>query len=139
MFMERAGASFITVRYSIAKAMGLVSTLHRNSDTRRAALASLCDTSEPEGSGHSDNVPVLNQTCRKRSVLIDRERFIQARHSCLEPVRSVGKVSVGELSLSGGPECLSLQDVILTDATKTEKSIEQRYLASKFQARTRIS
>ena len=31
--------------------------------------------------------------------MIDRERFTQARHSCLEPVRPVGKVPVGELSL----------------------------------------
>ena len=59
--------------------------------------------------------------------MIDRERFTQARHSCLEPVRSVGKVPVGELSLSGRPECLSLQDAILTDAITIGKSRGQRY------------
>ena len=59
--------------------------------------------------------------------MIDRERFTQARHSCLEPVRSVGKVPVGELSLSGLPECLSLRDPILTDGAKTGKRIDQRY------------
>ena len=53
--------------------------------------------------------------------MIDRERFTQARYSCLEPVRSVGNVPVGELSLSGKPECLSLQDPILTDQEKTGK------------------
>jgi hypothetical protein len=58
--------------------------------------------------------------------MIDRERFTQARHSCLEHVRSGGFVPVGELSLSDGPECLSLQDAILTDATTIGKSISQR-------------
>ncbi len=60
--------------------------------------------------------------------MIDRERFIQARHFCLEPVRSVGKMPIGELSLSGKPECLSLQGVILTDGAKTGKRIVQKYL-----------
>jgi hypothetical protein len=59
--------------------------------------------------------------------MIDRERFTQARHSCLEPVRSVGNVPVGELSLSGKPECLSLRDAILTDEAKTGKRIDQMY------------
>jgi len=53
--------------------------------------------------------------------LIDRERFTQARHSCLEPDRSVEKEPVGEPSLSGEPECLSLQESILTDQEKTGK------------------
>ena len=59
--------------------------------------------------------------------MIDRERFTQARHSCLEPDRSVGKVPVGELSLSGKPECLSLRDPILTDVAKTGKRRDQWY------------
>jgi hypothetical protein len=59
--------------------------------------------------------------------MIDRECFTQARYSCLEPSHSVGKEPVGELSLSGGPECLSLQDRILTDVAKTGKGREQRY------------
>src|SRR5258708_19566328 len=53
--------------------------------------------------------------------MIDRERFTQARYSCLEPVRSVGKEPVGELSLSSEPECLSLQESILTDQSKPGK------------------
>jgi hypothetical protein len=61
------------------------------------------------------------------SVMIDRERFTQARHSRLEPLRSGGFEPVGELSLSGEPECLSLRDVILTDVAKTGKRIVQRY------------
>lgn len=59
--------------------------------------------------------------------MIDRERFTQARHSCLEPDRSVGKELVDELSLSGEPECLSLQDSILIDQLKTGKRIGERY------------
>jgi hypothetical protein len=65
--------------------------------------------------------------------MIDRERFTQARYSCLEPVRSVGNVPVGELSLSGEPECLSLQGTILTDATKTGKRIGKKYLCAEAQ------
>ena len=59
--------------------------------------------------------------------MIGRERFTQARYSCLEPIRSVGKVPVGELSFSGGPECLSLRNTILTDVAKAGKRIDQRY------------
>ncbi len=59
--------------------------------------------------------------------MIDRERFTQARHSCLEPVRSVGKEPVGELSLSSEEECLSLQDPILPEVQKTGKRIGERY------------
>ncbi len=59
--------------------------------------------------------------------MIDRERFTQARHSCLEPVRSVGNVLVGEPSLSSEPECLSLRNPILTDGAKTGKRRDQRY------------
>jgi len=59
--------------------------------------------------------------------MIDRERFTQARYSCLEPVRSVGKEPIGELSLSGEPECLSLQDPILPDLEKTGKRMGERY------------
>ena len=40
--------------------------------------------------------------------MIDRERFTQARFSCLEPVRSIGKVGQGERSFSPVGECLSL-------------------------------
>lgn len=58
--------------------------------------------------------------------MIDRERFTQARYSCLEPVRSIGNVLAGELSLSGEPECLSLQDHILPDITPIGKGIGQK-------------
>src|SRR6266566_8012828 len=50
-----------------AKARGLVSKLHRNSEylRRRSALASALDTS-----GAIDKCPVLAQSCRARSVRI---------------------------------------------------------------------
>jgi hypothetical protein len=51
--------------------------------------------------------------------MLDRERFTQARHSCLEPDRSVGKVPVGEPSLSTEAECLSLQVSILPEEQKS--------------------
>ncbi len=50
--------------------------------------------------------------------MIDRERFTHTRHSCVEPVRSVVKVPVGEPSLSAGAECLSLQRTVLIVAQK---------------------
>jgi hypothetical protein len=53
--------------------------------------------------------------------MIDRERFTCIRHSCTEPDRSVGKEPVGELSLSGEPECLSLHDPILYSSAKKQK------------------
>jgi len=76
--------------------------------------------------GHSDKVPVQSYrgrraACKEGTLLIDRERFTQARYSCLEPDRSVGKEPIGELSLSGEPECLSLQQSILPDQEKTGK------------------
>jgi hypothetical protein len=42
-------------------------------------------------------------------------------YSCLEPVRSVGNVPAGEPSLSGEPECLSLQDTISNRCNKNQK------------------
>jgi len=88
---------------------GLVSTLHLNSDT----LADAASVSTRDTSRNHDNVPVLahrgRTKCRARSVAIDRERFTPARHSCREPAPFSWKGSdVGELSLSGEPECLSL-------------------------------
>ena len=59
--------------------------------------------------------------------MIDRECFTHARYSCIEPSHSVGKESVGELSLSSQEECLSLQEPILTDQLKVAKRIGQRY------------
>ena len=65
--------------------------------------------------------PSSIRLAERGTLLIDRERFTQARHSCLEPDRSVEKEPVGEPSLSGEPECLSLQESILTDQEKTGK------------------
>jgi hypothetical protein len=85
----------------------LVSVLHRNSGIPcgTPALASRHDTS---GKGfpstrHSDKVPVSTHrgrtTCTYRALSLNRERFTQARTSCLEPDRSVGKLPVGKPSL----------------------------------------
>src|SRR5258708_24643134 len=99
----------------------LVSVLHRNSMHQRActALISTHDTSESEDSGASDNGPVLAQHAEQEAFTLDRERFTQTRRSCLEPDRSVGKVPVGEPSLSGEPECLSLHSTILAQEEKS--------------------
>src|SRR5260370_25734927 len=99
----------------------LVSVLHRTSVQHRActALISTHDTSESEDSGASDNGPVLAQHAEQEAFLIDRERFTQARRSCLEPDRSVGKEPVGEPSLSSEEECLSLHDSILSHEEKS--------------------
>jgi hypothetical protein len=67
--------------------------------------------------------------------MLDRERFTQARHSCLEPDRSVGKVPVGEPSLSGEPECLSLHSIILAQEEKAEMATQP----PKPQRRTQLS
>jgi len=59
----------------------VASRLHRNSvgSCELTALASQSDAS-----GHIDKVPVLAQHAGQ-GALFDRERFTQARHSCLEP------------------------------------------------------
>jgi ubiquinone/menaquinone biosynthesis C-methylase UbiE len=51
---------------------GLASGIHRSSAyrCRRAALASLAETSEPEGSGATDKCPEVAQSCRTIIVLI---------------------------------------------------------------------
>jgi hypothetical protein len=59
--------------------------------------------------------------CRTRSVTIDRECFTQARTSRLEPGHSVGKEPVGEPSLSGEPECLSLHLSLLSGPAQSGK------------------
>ncbi len=51
--------------------------------------------------------------------MIDRERFTQARRSCPEPDRSVGKEPVGEPSLSSEEECLSLHSPMLPQEEKS--------------------
>jgi len=58
--------------------------------------------------------------------MIDRERFTRTRHSCTEPDRSVGKEPVGELSLSGESECLSLHGPILYSSAKKQKDNRQK-------------
>src|SRR5216684_2817283 len=73
----------------------------------------------PCDSGASDNGPVLAQHAEQEAFTLDRERFTQARRSCLEPDRSVGKVPVGEPSLSGEPECLSLHAIMLAHEEKS--------------------
>src|SRR5258708_8956106 len=99
----------------------LVSVLHRTSVQHRActALISTHDTSESEDSEASDNGAVLAQHAEQEALALDRERFTQARPSCLEPDRSVGKVPVGEPSLSGEPECLSLHAIMLAHEEKS--------------------
>src|SRR5258708_29595700 len=99
----------------------LVSVLHRNSMHQRActALISTHDPSESEDSGASDNGPVLAQHGEQEALALDRERFTQARRSCLEPDRSGGKVPVGDPSLSGEPECLSLHSIMLAHEEKS--------------------
>ena len=84
----------------------LVSSLCRNSGIpcEMPALASLADTSRP-----SDNRPVLTQACRINSV-VSTENVLPL-HGILagNPTVQLEKNPVGELSLSGEPECLSLQ------------------------------
>src|SRR5260370_26315629 len=115
----------------------LVSVLHRNSVQQRActALISTHDTSESEDSGASDNGPVLAQHAEQEAFTLDRERFTQTRRSCTEPDRSVGKLPVGEPSLSGEPECLSLHVTILAHKEKAEMATQP----PKPQRRTRHS
>ena len=84
----------------------LVSSLCRNSGIpcEMPALASLADTSRP-----SDKRPVLTQACRINSV-VSTENVLPL-HGILagNPTVQLEKNPVGELSLSGEPECLSLQ------------------------------
>src|SRR5713101_9735004 len=89
----------------------------------------------PCDSGASDNGPVLAPHAEQEAFTLDRERFTQARRSCLEPDRSVGKVPVGEPSLSGEPECLSLHVTILAHKEKAEMATQP----PKPQRRTRHS
>jgi len=83
-----------------------VSSLCRNSGIpcEMPALASLADTSRP-----SDKRPVLTQACRINSV-VSTENVLPL-HGILagNPTVQLEKNPVGELSLSGEPECLSLQ------------------------------
>ena len=96
----------------------VASGLHRNSAhlERHAALASPSDAI----CGHRQK-PRPCPACRTRSVTIDRECFTQARTSRLEPGHSVGKEPVGEPSLSGEPECLSLHLSILSGSAQSGK------------------
>ena len=102
------------------KADGLVSTLHRNSTIRRLQLWLQCATHRgcmTSTLSHStEDTPMMNgkpsymwrwKTCEMRTVLIDQECFTRTWRSCTEPGHSVEKVPMGELSLSGEPECLS--------------------------------
>src|SRR5258708_34019378 len=110
-FIGVEDASLCQIRNPL-KGDELVSVLHRTSVQHRActALVSTHDTSESEDSGASDNGPVLAQHAEQEAFTLDRERFTQARRSCLEPDRSVGKEPVGELSLPPKARCLSLHD-----------------------------
>jgi hypothetical protein len=100
----------------MSKDKGLVASLCFNSMHQHActALASTTATSRQH-----DKLPVFahhgRTTCKQTALFIDRERFTQARRSCLEPDRSVGKGrDGGEPSLSPEGECLSLHSTILT-------------------------
>src|SRR5260370_41932434 len=133
----RKGRIFISQMLHPLERDELVSVLHRNSVQHRActALISTHDTSESEDSGASDNGPVLAQHAEQEAFTLDRERFTQTRRSCLEPDRSVGKGPVGEPSLSGEPECLSLHAPILAQEEKAEMATQP----PKSQVRTRHS
>src|SRR6266704_348443 len=91
----------------------LVSSLDRNSEDsyESTALASTADTSQQSSVdciGPSDKRPVLAQHA-EQGALVRPRTFYLAADSLPEPGEcSVGKEPVGELSLSGEPECLSL-------------------------------
>ena len=106
-----------------------MSTLHRNSGTRKPCfgfnMRHIMGTEVPPGT--LTRYPSSIRLAERGTLLVDRERFTQARYSCLEPDRSVGKELVGELSLSGKPECLSLQESILPELLKTGKCLGRRY------------
>ena len=59
--------------------------------------------------------------------MIDQECFTRTWFLVRNPGHSVGKEPVSELSLSGEPECLSLQKTILTDVLKTGNRLGRRY------------
>src|SRR6266849_7397663 len=73
----------------------LASTATRN-PLPTCALASPAATSwqpsEEDCTGASDKSPVRTQHAGYGALSIDRKRVTQARHSCLEPDRFVGKV-----------------------------------------------
>src|SRR5436853_2591646 len=69
--------------------------------------------------GHSDKVPVLNESLAQRgTLLIDRECFTQARRSCLK-LNTFSWKRTCRRTVSLLSECLSLQRSILTDQSKT--------------------
>ena len=95
-------------------------SLDRNSEDSHesTALASTADTS-----GRSDNTPVLTQHAEQGALFRPRT-FYLAADSLLEPGEcSVGKEPVGELSLSGEPECLSLHEAILPQQEKSGNGV----------------
>jgi hypothetical protein len=87
-------------------------------------------TKPKSGIGHSDKVPVLSwrgrrTTCKKGSESLGPRTFYPGMLSCLEPSEwSVGNVPGGQLSLSGSPECLSLQPSILFQRSKNGEKNE---------------
>jgi len=91
----------------LARSQGLVaSELDRNSAylCRRAALASPSDAS-----GHIDKLPVLPQHAGTGAKVTTKSVLPLHGVRAGSPRHSVGKEPVGEPSLSGAPECLSLQ------------------------------
>ena len=95
---------------------GLVSNLHRNSKPGGFALASTTDTSRatscPVATGLSDKQPVLAHrggpaACGPGALFVPRTFSPPADSPAERRERSVGKVPMGELSLSGEAECLS--------------------------------
>jgi hypothetical protein len=87
----------------------LVSSLDRNSEDSHGstALASTADTS-----GHPDKVPGLAQ--HAESAALSSTENVLPRHGILawNPTVQLERYRAGEPSLSGEPECLSLQEVV---------------------------
>ncbi len=105
-----------------------MSRLYRNSDT----LADAALVSTPDTSRATDRCPVLFQRGRTTSeagASIDQERFTQAWILAWNSSVQLEKRDAGELSLSGEPECLSLQ---ADDSTTIQKRQEARKTQSAF-------
>ena len=81
--------------------------------------------SQSDASGHIDKVPVLAQLAEPEA--LPSTENVLPRHGVLawNLDRSVGKEPVGEPSLSGEPECLSLQLSILSEQSKTGNAVER--------------
>ena len=77
-------------------------------------------------SGAIDDCPVLAQHAEPEALVSTKS--VLPLHGVLagNPGHSVGKEPVGEPSLSGEPECLSLQGLILSEQSKAGNFLERR-------------